>query len=252
MHCHNLRRGSRLVEFEEENKCNVTKGTFTGVFGKAFSLAFTPETIKAAFRVNGIHAYDLSVITPQQMKPSEPTSTKCGFPLLQPSPVWAIMSAYRCHPPTSFDIDPDTHCGPGASSSDLQPINSHDVDVNSSMIANISHLSVEQLAPGVGPNLGMQLRAPLRPTGVAGGLVFRRDLTTSCRETAIGCSESPNTWHHNTTGTVLNETEFIESLERRMVPAIVVRCVQHLFLWGVHEEGLFRYVSMRCYSDDVM
>ena len=34
------------------------KGTFTGVFGKAFSLAFTPETINAAFRVNGIHAYD--------------------------------------------------------------------------------------------------------------------------------------------------------------------------------------------------
>ena len=110
----------KVTEFEEENKCNVTKGTFTGVFGKAFSLAFTPETIKAAFRVTGIHPYDPSVITPQQMKPSEPTSTKCGFPLPQPSPVQAIMSAYRCHPPTSFDIDPDTHCGPGASSSNLQ------------------------------------------------------------------------------------------------------------------------------------
>ena len=120
----------------------------------------------------------MPMITPQQMKPSEPTSTKCGFPLLQPSLVWAIMSAYRCHPPTSFDIDPDTHCGPGVSSSNLQPINSH--DVNSSMIANISHLSVEQLAPGVGPNLGMHLRAPLQPTGVAGGLVFGWDLTTCC------------------------------------------------------------------------
>jgi hypothetical protein len=107
-----------------------------------------------------------------------------------------------------------------------------------------------------GPNLGKRLRSPLRLTGagagVAGGLVFGRDLGTCCRETAIGYSESPNTRHRDTTGTVPNVTEFIGSLERRMVPAIVVRCVQHLFLWGVHEEGLFRCVFVPCYSNDIM
>ena len=29
-------------------------------------------------------------------------------------------------------------------------------------------------------------------------------------------------------------------LEERLLPALIVRCVQHLSKWGVEEEGLFR------------
>lgn len=96
-------------EFEEKNTRKMTKGDFTGVFGRAFQLAFTPETVTAAFRATGVHPFDPSVITPTQMKPSEPSSVKGVFPLQQPSPVRAIMTAFRQHPPTTFDIDPYTH-----------------------------------------------------------------------------------------------------------------------------------------------
>jgi hypothetical protein len=73
-----------------------------------FQLAFTVETIKAAFRATGVFPFDRTVITLTQMKPSEPTSIKGSFPLPQPSPVRAIMSAYWRQPPTAFDIDPNT------------------------------------------------------------------------------------------------------------------------------------------------
>ena len=102
-----------------------------------------------------------------------------------------------------------------------------------------------------GPSLGKQLRAPLLRTGggtgVSSGLVFGRDLTTCCRETPIysgGYLDPPNARHRDVTGTASNEKEFVQLLESRMVPAIVVRCAQHLCLWGVHEEGLFRCVSL--------
>lgn len=38
----------------------------------------------------------------------------------------------------------------------------------------------------------------------------------------------------------------VKRLENREVPAVVVRCAQHVLIWGVQEEGLFRYV-LCCY-----
>jgi hypothetical protein len=32
----------------------------------------------------------------------------------------------------------------------------------------------------------------------------------------------------------------IKALECRVLPAVVARCAQHLLIWGVQEEGLFR------------
>ena len=43
------------------------------------------------------------------MKLSLPTSTKTSFPILQPSPVQAIITVMGSHPPTSFDLSPMMH-----------------------------------------------------------------------------------------------------------------------------------------------
>ena len=37
------------------------------------------------------------------------------------------------------------------------------------------------------------------------------------------------------------ESDKIPPLQERLLPALVLRCVQHLMTWGVQEEGLFRY-----------
>ena len=106
-----------ISAFETLHTRGVNKEDFCFVWGKAFLRAFTPETVKAAFSATGIHPYSANVITPEQMRPSESTSTKASFPLPQSSPVRAVMAALggysftrqNMHPdsPTrSIDIDP--------------------------------------------------------------------------------------------------------------------------------------------------
>jgi hypothetical protein len=106
--------------FEDLHKAKVKKGDFTGVFGRAFLRAFTKESVEAAFRATGIHPFNPDVIPEKAVKASLPTSTKAGFPLVQPSPVRAVIVAMGAHPPTSFEVDPDTHtraiAGPSSSS----------------------------------------------------------------------------------------------------------------------------------------
>ncbi|EIM81090.1 RhoGAP-domain-containing protein [Stereum hirsutum FP-91666 SS1] len=36
------------------------------------------------------------------------------------------------------------------------------------------------------------------------------------------------------------DTDSLDALERRLIPALVLRCAQHLLKWGLEEEGLFR------------
>ncbi|KAF9808928.1 hypothetical protein IEO21_07693 [Rhodonia placenta] len=85
-----------------------------------------------------------------------------------------------------------------------------------------------------GPTLGRRLRGPRRtPSGasIVGGLVFKRDLKTCVAETAIrgNMSRDEN-----------EDRRSVPLLEDRLVPALVVRCAQHVLRWGVQEEGLFR------------
>ncbi|KAH7875370.1 uncharacterized protein C8R40DRAFT_1103808 [Lentinula edodes] len=101
-----------------------------------------------------------------------------------------------------------------------------------------------------GPSLGTQIRSPLRKTAggaaVAGGIVFGRPLTVVVKETSVG--RSPNydsssgfdrsKMTMETLGTITKKQS--KALETRRLPALVVRCAQHLLLWGVGEEGLFR------------
>lgn len=86
-----------------------------------------------------------------------------------------------------------------------------------------------------------------RGTAVAGGIVFGRKLSAVVHETAIGVGIPDYFARGNpvnskpTLETPGHATqEELKALETRRLPALVVRCAQHLLLWGVGEEGLFR------------
>lgn len=102
-----------------------------------------------------------------------------------------------------------------------------------SSITSSSAASEMDAFVAVGPMLGRRVRGPRRtPSGasIIGGLVFKRDLRTCVAETAIDGLDK----------TAAQEEGAVKPLEQRMVPALVVRCAQHLFKYGVREEGLFR------------
>ncbi|KAG1735102.1 uncharacterized protein EDB91DRAFT_1056416 [Suillus paluster] len=103
-----------------------------------------------------------------------------------------------------------------------------------------------------GPILGKRLRGPVRLSprgaGVAGGLVFGRDMKTCVRDTAIDsvraalrAKEFDNSATHDADSTA-NSASSVPSaaLESRRLPALVVRCAQHILTWGIQELGLFR------------
>ena len=83
-----------LDEHYKSTGVHVNKATYARVFGTAFLQAFDEETIRAAFKATGVHPYDPTVITEQQMKPSETTSTKSVFPLPMNSPVRNVLAVY--------------------------------------------------------------------------------------------------------------------------------------------------------------
>ncbi|KIJ35718.1 hypothetical protein M422DRAFT_124972, partial [Sphaerobolus stellatus SS14] len=86
----------KVNAFEGTNSYSINKDDFVGVFGKAFIKAFTPKTIKSAFRATGICPYNPNIVTVTQMRPSETTSTQASsiFPLDQPSPVKALLAVW--------------------------------------------------------------------------------------------------------------------------------------------------------------
>jgi DDE superfamily endonuclease len=112
---------SEIQKFEALHRCSVGKGDFVGVFGRAFLRSFTEDAVKAAFAATGVYPFNPDAISDGQMKPSLPTSTKTSFPILQPSPVKAIITAMGSHPPTSFELSPTTHTAPIAGPSRNAP-----------------------------------------------------------------------------------------------------------------------------------
>lgn len=101
-----------IHKFEELHRSKVMKGDFTEVFGRAFIKAFTKETIYSAFEKTGVYPFNPEVVTEQQMKTSEPTSTIGSLPVSLPSPIHAIMAVFNHHNLTAFDISTDTHNPP--------------------------------------------------------------------------------------------------------------------------------------------
>ncbi|KAF4621257.1 hypothetical protein D9613_000228 [Agrocybe pediades] len=109
-----------------------------------------------------------------------------------------------------------------------------------------------------GPSLGRPIRAPMIPVskvkggGTGGsGLVFKRHLKDCVKETGVWVTSSGRSARREKRNGIRGVDVDEETLalikeleEERSVPALVVRCAQHLLLWGVQEEGLFRVSGM--------
>jgi len=100
-----------------------------------------------------------------------------------------------------------------------------------SVSSSVTSSSVSDSEGPSGPDLGHMVRSPLRQKG---GVVFGKELRIVVRHTAIKF-----TGVGDAEGTVTKDN--LAPLEARQLPAIVARCAQHILLWGVQEEGLFRY-----------
>lgn len=107
--------------------------------------------------------------------------------------------------------------------------------VNSS-VGSSSISDTEAIIPSSGPILGIMVRAPimLKAPGAA-GMVFGRDLKSVVKTTGIGVGNYIGDFR---SGSV--EKGPFHFLEDRRLPAIVARCAQHILMWGIQEEGLFR------------
>lgn len=110
---------------------------------------------------------------------------------------------------------------------------------SSSITSSSDASSSDPFAQSSGPMLGRKLRGGLlTKNGVkvaGGGVVFGRSLAVGVRETGVFVGKALETQveEHPKEG-------LVRELEERMLPAVVVRCAQHILLWGVQEEGLFR------------
>ncbi|TFK94622.1 RhoGAP-domain-containing protein [Polyporus arcularius HHB13444] len=108
---------------------------------------------------------------------------------------------------------------------------------NASSISSLASSSSEDHFVPSGPQLGSCLRGPkLSSSGlsIVGGLVFRRDLRTCVYETAADDVLRRLAGHQE------GVSFGFKPLESRLLPALVLRCAQHILRWGVQEEGLFR------------
>lgn len=126
------------------------------------------------------------------------------------------------HHPSKSRLNPSNYSGYGGSMSDAE-ITRRRMGVQMSTHGNgASHGRMDEQP--VGPNLGTMLRPPFRRFTQGGGLVFGRPLAECVRDTkplvVVGGHE--------------------DAVEARYIPALVLRCVQHLEKWGLPEEGLFR------------
>ena len=91
-----------------------------------------------------------------------------------------------------------------------------------------------------GPSLGTLLRGGLQNKNgvVTRGVVFGKVLKKVTRETGVNVGKKME----SVGGERVKKEGLVLELEKRLLPAIVVRCAQHLLIWGVQEEGLFRWV----------
>lgn len=77
------------------------------------------------------------------------------------------------------------------------------------------------------------------PLSIGGGVVFGRRLADCVRDTAVDDVKQKllsGEYYGD-----LWEIDEIPPLQERLLPALVLRCAQHLMVWGIQEEGLFRY-----------
>ena len=125
--------------------------------------------------------------------------------------------------------------GPGSGATSTSAAGS----ISSSSITSFSDASSsDPFAQPSGPMLGRKLRGVLTKHGVkmsGARVVFGRSLAVGVRETGVFVRQASGTQVEG-----YPKQGLVRELEERMLPAVVVRCAQHILLWGVQEEGLFR------------
>ncbi|TFK20945.1 RhoGAP-domain-containing protein [Coprinopsis marcescibilis] len=109
----------------------------------------------------------------------------------------------------------------------------------SSSVTSTSTSESDAFFSNSGPYLGDMLRGPLKPKGgaVLTAMVFKRDLKTVTRQTRPAIMDDDEFAEKKHLG---EREKMAYEIQYRYLPALVVRCAQHLLLWGVQEEGLFR------------
>jgi hypothetical protein len=80
--------------YEQEKRQPVTKENFLVIYGAAHICAFTPETIKAAFRKTGLWPFNREVITAEMMAPSLETSVRGHLPIAPSTPVRVMTDMF--------------------------------------------------------------------------------------------------------------------------------------------------------------
>jgi hypothetical protein len=99
-----------------------------------------------------------------------------------------------------------------------------------------------------GPMLGVMVRGPIKTKqgSLVSGIVFGQDLRTAVEQTMpITVSNLDKDADTKVGG---ERERLVKEVQTRMLPALVTRCAQHLLIWGVQEEGLFRCVLLYIYS----
>ena len=86
---------NEVKERMEREGCPVTKDNFAEVYAEVRERALTASTIKSAFRATGIEPFNPNILTEDQLAPSLDSSIFGGLPFAMPSPVKAIMDAYK-------------------------------------------------------------------------------------------------------------------------------------------------------------
>jgi hypothetical protein len=105
---------THLNSFEQLHHHRVNKEDFLGIWGCTYNEAFAKKNVCSIFEAMGIHLFNPNIITPQQMKPVEVSSICSTSPLLQPSPVCAVMAAFCNYDFTGAGLHPNSlpHAGP--------------------------------------------------------------------------------------------------------------------------------------------
>ncbi len=107
-----------------------------------------------------------------------------------------------------------------------------------SVTSSLTSSSASSYEVPSGPTLGTRLRGPKHNNSggsIVGGAVFGRRLQACVQDTA-----TDRVKHLLNQSAHSDDTVGVKPLEDRLLPALVVRCVQHLTLWGLQEAGLFR------------
>lgn len=70
----------------------IKKENILQIYGVAHIATLSPNTIKATFQKTGVHPFNPSVITPETLAPSCPTSIESNLPVPPPTPMRIITN----------------------------------------------------------------------------------------------------------------------------------------------------------------